>query len=288
MTRSLQIGIGCLIAFCASSALRAHGQGNFSVSVLVDGTPVPEYCARGRVYIEALKGKEFTIRLSNPTSERVAVALSVDGRNVVDARRTTELAATKWVLAPGQTADIPGWQVSGETARKFFFTETSKGYAAWLGDTANVGTIEAVFFREKRLEPKPVAKDAPHSGSRAETAQAEAGAGPAVPPSAPAEKAPTGRQLRLHRNRRQDQVPGAVGGLRGGLDAGGAHRHPLRVPTRAGSPRRPLAAGRGAAGPGWRPRLRARVRTRPLPAPLVRAGSAVESRPRRPRGAIRP
>ncbi len=86
---------------------------------------------------------------SNPTRERVAVALSVDGRNVVDAARTSALAATKWILGPYQTAEIPGWQVSGQTSRKFFFTETSRSYAKWLGDTANVGTIEAVFFREK-------------------------------------------------------------------------------------------------------------------------------------------
>jgi hypothetical protein len=89
----------------------------------------------------------------------VAVALSVDGRNVIDAKRTTEAAATKWVLGPGQTIDIPGWQVSGETARKFFFTETSRSYAKWLGDTANVGTIEAVFFREKPREPVLLQKD---------------------------------------------------------------------------------------------------------------------------------
>jgi hypothetical protein len=150
MTRSFRTAILLPCAFAAAAALRAHDGAGFSVSVLVDGKPVPEYAGRGRIYIEALKGKEFTIRLSNPTSERVAVALSVDGRNVVDAKRTTELAASKWVLNPGQVADIPGWQVSGATARKFFFTETGGSYAAWLGDTANVGVIEAVYFREKR------------------------------------------------------------------------------------------------------------------------------------------
>ncbi len=131
----------------------SQASGGFSVSVLVNGVPAPEYCGRGRIYIEAIPGKDFAIRLANPTAERVAVALSVDGRNVVDAKRTTELAATKWILGPGQTADIPGWQVSGSTARKFFFTETSRSYAKWLGDTSNVGTIEAVFFRQKRRPP---------------------------------------------------------------------------------------------------------------------------------------
>jgi hypothetical protein len=79
----------------------------------------------------------------------------VDGLNVVDAKRTTAGAATKWILGPHQTADIPGWQISGQTSRRFFFTETGRSYAKWIGDTRNVGVIEAVFFREKirRIAP---------------------------------------------------------------------------------------------------------------------------------------
>src|SRR5215468_4340360 len=158
MNRSARIGMLGFAAFAAAGLLPAHGGTGYSADVLVDGSPVPEYASRGRVYIEAVKGREFTIRLTNPTSGRVAVALSVDGRNVVDARRTSERDAAKWVLDPGQTIEIPGWQISGQTARKFFFTETSRSYAKWLGDTANVGTIEAVFFREKPREPKPMMK----------------------------------------------------------------------------------------------------------------------------------
>ncbi len=193
MTRSLKTAILGFFAIAAARGLRAHDADRFTVSVLVEGRPVPEYAARGRIYIEALKGKEFTIRLGNPTSERVAVALSVDGRNVVDAKRTTELEATKWVLAPGQTADIPGWQISGETARRFFFTETSRSYAKWLGDTSNVGTIEAVFFREKRREPTVRFKDARPSEPQRETAQSkdERAAGAAPAPEAAAKSRPS-------------------------------------------------------------------------------------------------
>ncbi len=172
MKRSVTAALLGLGLISTASLLRAHERSGFSLSVLVDGHPRPEYANRGRVYVEALEGREFTIRLSNPTAGRVAVALSVDGRNVIDARRTSEIAATKWILNPGETLDVPGWQVSGETARRFFFTQTSRSYAEWLGDTGNVGTIEAVFFRER---PRPISL-APKD---------ERGAAGNAPPAAP-------------------------------------------------------------------------------------------------------
>ncbi len=159
MTRNgWRLLLGALMVSVAGS-LAASGGTGFSLTVLVDGAAVPEYAARNRVYVEALKGKEFVLRITNPTGRRVAVALSVDGRNVIDAKRTGSGEAAKWVLGPWETIDVPGWQVSGATARRFYFTETSKSYAKWLGDTANVGTIEAVFYREREREkPQPLTR----------------------------------------------------------------------------------------------------------------------------------
>jgi hypothetical protein len=139
-----------LILFAAALPLSAASRRGFTLAVVVDGCEAPEYEHAGRLYVEALRGRNFSLRVANPTSERIAVALSVDGRNVIDAKRTSAQGAAKWVLSPGETIEIPGWQVSGETSRRFFFTETARSYAKWLGDTRNVGTIEAVFFREKR------------------------------------------------------------------------------------------------------------------------------------------
>ena len=125
-------------------------QGWFEVEVWVDGRPLEEYAARGRRYVEALEGAEYELHVRNPTGERVAVALSVDGLNTIDARRTTATNASKWVIEPYQTIVIKGWQMSGSRARRFYFTTERDSYGAKLGQTANLGVISAAFFRERR------------------------------------------------------------------------------------------------------------------------------------------
>jgi hypothetical protein len=137
------------LLFSTGSAL-ASAPGGFGLEVLVDGSARPEYAARGTVYVEALRGRDFSLRITNPLGVRVAVALSVDGLNTLDAKHTTAQDARKWILDPYQTVVIPGWQVSGDTSRKFYFTGEKRSYGAALGQTSNLGTIEAVFFREKQ------------------------------------------------------------------------------------------------------------------------------------------
>ena len=134
---------------------------NFEVDVLVNGRPLQEYYARGRTYIEALQGAEYELRLRNPSSDRVAVALSVDGLNTIDARHTAAWNASKWVIEPYQTITISGWQMSSERARRFYFTNERDSYGAKLGQTANLGVISAVFYREQRrvVPPYPISRN---------------------------------------------------------------------------------------------------------------------------------
>ncbi len=119
------------------------------VEVLVNRTPIHRYYHRGNTYIEAIKGKEYEIRLTNPTGVRVAVALSVDGLNTIDARHSDARSARKWVLEPYQSIVISGWQTNARQARRFFFTTEERSYGARLKRTENLGIISAVFFREK-------------------------------------------------------------------------------------------------------------------------------------------
>lgn len=143
-------------------------RGDFSLEILVGGRPLEEHPARGTTYIEASKGREYSIRLRNRTGERVAVALSVDGLNTIDARTTSASEARKWILEPYGSVVLEGWQTGMTTARRFFFTDEARSYGAWLGNTDNLGTISAAFFRERRPDPplsilRDQAAPAPHA-----------------------------------------------------------------------------------------------------------------------------
>src|SRR4051794_7952952 len=140
-----------VFGFLTTQSFAADRTG-FAVNVLVDDSPRTEYSHGGSVYIEAVRGASYSLRLTNPTAYRVAVALSVDGLNTIDAKHTDARSASKWVLEPYESTVISGWQVSNRTARNFFFTGERRSYGASLGQTENLGVIEAVYFRERHRE----------------------------------------------------------------------------------------------------------------------------------------
>jgi hypothetical protein len=155
---------------------RLPPQGSFDVEVLVNGRPLTEYLARGRTYVEAIKGAEYELRVRNSGPYRVAVALSVDGLNTIDARHTSAWNSSKWVIEPYQSITIGGWQMSTERARRFYFTNERDSYGAKLGQTANLGVISAVIFRERQraisIYPPPPYYPRPGDKSRRDEAPA--------------------------------------------------------------------------------------------------------------------
>jgi len=169
---AIVLGAGVVLRFNPANAAAGQGQDritrkpvpSFDLEVMVNGRPLTEYYARGRTYIEAIQGAEYELRVRNPSADRVAVALSVDGLNTIDARHTSAWNASKWVIEPYQTITISGWQMSTERARRFYFTNERDSYGAKLGQTANLGVISAVFFRERDrpisvTPPSPITRD---------------------------------------------------------------------------------------------------------------------------------
>jgi hypothetical protein len=156
--------------------------GSSLVEVIVDGLPRDIYQARGRRYVEALRGEEYALRVRNPFPVRVAVSLSVDGLNTIDGRRTSRWDASKWVIEPYQTVTISGWQVSRERARRFYFTTERDSYASKMGRASDLGVITAVFFRE-RGAPVPLTRSRPSTDPQPEPRSHEEKSGRAESPS---------------------------------------------------------------------------------------------------------
>jgi hypothetical protein len=169
------------LAFAEDAAEPAVFDRGFEVEVFVNDRRLQEYYARGRSYVEAIEGAEYEVRLRNPLPYRVAVALSVDGLNTIDARRSSAWNASKWVIAPYETITVAGWQMSSERARRFYFTSERDSYASKLGQISNLGVISAVFFRERAPipitivpphQPRPLYKDKVERDNRSEAPSA--------------------------------------------------------------------------------------------------------------------
>jgi len=155
--------VGAFLMFFGAATVPAQERrvvrpqyGSFGVEVLVGGGPLDVIYGRGRRYVEASEGAEYELLVRNPLPVRVAVALSVDGLNTIDARRTSAWESSKWVIEPYGSIRISGWQMSSSRARRFYFTTERDSYAARLGRASDLGVITAVFFRESTPRPDPV------------------------------------------------------------------------------------------------------------------------------------
>jgi hypothetical protein len=121
---------------------------------------------RGASYVAGRPGDRYAVRLTNRSSGRVLVVLSVDGVNAVSGD-TAAVSQTGYVLAPYQTAEITGWRKSYSEAAAFYFTALPDSYAARTGRPDNVGVIGAAVFRERVPEsvggwihqPPPMARE---------------------------------------------------------------------------------------------------------------------------------
>lgn len=181
--------MAALTCFLPGEQAQAASSGPYSMEVLVGGRDSREYYGRGTTYVEARRGQEYAIRLSNHTGERVAVALAVDGLNSIDAKHTSAQAARKWILGPYETIVVDGWQTSSNTARHFYFTNESGSYGSYMGDTRNLGNISAAFFRELRPEPPVYVTPQPYTrnyeeSERYDRQRGAADAAPAAPEAA--------------------------------------------------------------------------------------------------------
>lgn len=154
------------------------------------GQWLPEYGHRGQDWIAGVPGHRYSVRLTNTTSQRVLVVLSVDGVNAVTGQ-TASPSQAGYVLEPWETAEIAGWRKSLDDVAQFLFTDLPDSYAARTGRPDDVGVIGIAVFRERQQRPvySPLPSP-PIAAGRAREQAASKAAAPAAADSAMAESAP--------------------------------------------------------------------------------------------------
>ena len=137
-----------------------------------NGSRYREFQENGRPTLKVRADEEYSIVIHNPLPVRAGVALSVDGLNSIDGKRTSPRNARKWIIEPNSSITISGWQTGGDTRRNFLFTRQDESFAQWQEGregkpyTKNLGVIGvAWFWNDGELQmalhpPQPFADEA--------------------------------------------------------------------------------------------------------------------------------
>ena len=103
-----------------------------------------------RSYLEAIKGKRYKIRLRNTSNRRVGVVVAVDGRNILNGKKSYLRSNEKmYVLDPYESADYVGWRTAKNSVNRFYFTSAGNSYSDAWGDRSAMGVIAVAVFDEK-------------------------------------------------------------------------------------------------------------------------------------------
>jgi hypothetical protein len=172
------------------------------------GRVYKEFLENNRSVLKVRPNEEYTIVVRNPLPVRVGVAVSIDGLNSIDGRRTSTRDARKWIIEPNGSVTIKGWQTSKQTLRKFVFTADEASLAKWREDktgkafTKNIGVIGvAWFWNQQELEtalrpPQPFAEEYSKSSDSDMPSKAASRAERAAPAAAPRAATGMGKEQR--------------------------------------------------------------------------------------------
>ena len=150
--RALAIGAFALATALPAAQQPFQGRGFEAYVSRSGGGRYQDFNANGKPTLKVRRGEEYSITVRNPLPVRAAVAVSIDGLNSADGKRSTPRKAKKWILEPNSSITISGWQTSGESSRAFVFSDESASYAKWKERrdqkeySKNLGVIGVAWF----------------------------------------------------------------------------------------------------------------------------------------------
>jgi hypothetical protein len=122
---------------------------NYEVIVNINGRPVREYISKGKTFIEAREGTEYSIRIKNPTWKRVMAVVSVDGIDVLNGQQSSPETDVGYVIAPYGEIDIKGFRHNQDEVGAFKFVKKAASSANAQGQGGNEGVIGVYIFEEQ-------------------------------------------------------------------------------------------------------------------------------------------
>lgn len=102
-------------------------------------------------YLEAVKGQRYSIQIMNKSDRRIGVVIAVDGRNIIDGKKSDLLRNERmYIIEPYGTNTFEGWRTGIDRTNRFYFTEQSDSYAEKVfADASAMGTIALAVYKEK-------------------------------------------------------------------------------------------------------------------------------------------
>jgi hypothetical protein len=98
------------------------------------------------------------VRVSNPTSERVEVVVTVDGRDAVSGQVGDYVRQRGYLIEPWGSLLVEGFRRSLDEVAAFRFTDRTQSYSARRGTAQNVGVIGVAVFPEKARPRAPIVR----------------------------------------------------------------------------------------------------------------------------------
>ncbi len=125
----------------------------YDVQIITEsGETAPTYAFKGRYYVQGNDSERYTIRVTNPTGNRVEAVVSVDGLDVVDGEEG-DLKKRGYIVPAYGEARIEGFRTSLSDVATFRFSSVDNSYAGKKGKSRNVGVIAVAIFEEQAPPP---------------------------------------------------------------------------------------------------------------------------------------